>query len=1064
VTISIRTHLVTLACCLLLLQSIAVGQAPTAAQWSALDQQATDLYGQGDLPKAIVAAQQALQAAASPRESGRSLERLGFLYYISGRLEEGEKYLRESLRTREQVFGIDSLEYAETANDLAMLLRDLRKMDEARSLADRALATRVQTLGKTDLLLAESLNTLGTVYAFTGDYATAVSNFEKAMAIHESQSVSARASEEYGTLCVNLAGTYQRLGKYTLAESTFAKGLDALRVKPGETHPAYAASLLAYAALKVDLGHYVDAERLYEEAGRLVKAELGEDHPVYATLLNNRGFLFQSLGNAAAAAADYQRSLELKRKLYGPGSPLAVSTLRNLAHLTYAQNHEAGERLLAEAVDLYAKAANAPPFDYTSVLLGLERAQRDRGALSDAMATAQQALAVAAKGLGMRHPLYAAAVRDLGTIEAALGHADAERSLRDAIAIAEDVHGPNHPDLPAFLNALADFYVRRADYAAALSLYRRSFDIQDRFLDDALEIGSESFKAASMTTAADPVPALIAFQAKAANLTDARVLAFEAVTRRKGRVLEEVRSGRQRLRESTSTTVRRQLTDWQALLECRTSLTVALGYRDLKPSVVGTCTLDGTDLEGRYERLLSDLRTRWTSEGGIQAVRAIADLRERGDALEAALNRETGGTARNVLPASLDAIRRQIGDDELLVEFVSYEVSRPNAGGKERRYGAFVLSAGGMLEWRDIAAASAIDVSVRDLMTAANDWSVSIRNHELRAARSSEVTAQDALAVLSARVWGPLAPLIAGATNVRRLRIAPDAMLNLVPFEALTDGRRDLIERFAIAYVPAGRDLISQPPVGSPSSTPVVVVSPGASTTAAPLVSQSSIAFRAGGLTRLPSATLEAADFQKIVPHANLYATEDATERRVKALHGPSLLHIVGHGVIRGDQDCANRTCVSTALDASASAMTLSAIVLEEAYGRGRQSTDDGLLTPLELENVDLHGTEMLVLSQCQMANGVASIGEGVYGMRRAAAIAGARSFVAPLWNVDDRVQRTLMERFYTQLAAGKTRAEALREAKLSLRRAPGTASFLQWAPVILSGSGSALPPALFRR
>jgi CHAT domain-containing protein len=84
--------------------------------------------------------------------------------------------------------------------------------------------------------------------------------------------------------------------------------------------------------------------------------------------------------------------------------------------------------------------------------------------------------------------------------------------------------------------------------------------------------------------------------------------------------------------------------------------------------------------------------------------------------------------------------------------------------------------------------------------------------------------------------------------------------------------------------------------------------------------------------------------------------------------------------------------------------------------------------------------------------------------MRRAAAVAGARSFVAPLWNVDDRVQRTLMERFYTELAAGKTRAEALREAKLALRRVPATASFLQWAPVILSGSASALPPALFRR
>ena len=143
--------------------------------------------------------------------------------------------------------------------------------------------------------------------------------------------------------------------------------------------------------------------------------------------------------------------------------------------------------------------------------------------------------------------------------------------------------------------------------------------------------------------------------------------------------------------------------------------------------------------------------------------------------------------------------------------------------------------------------------------------------------------------------------------------------------------------------------------------------------------------------------------------------------------------------------------------------MALSAIVLEEAYGRGKGSSDDGFLTPLELQNVDLRGTEMLVLSQCQMANGLASVGEGVYGMRRAAAIAGARTFVAPLWNVEDGVQRTLMARFYADLAAGQTRADALRSREAAAPAVAATSSFLYWAPVILSGSASALPPALFR-
>src|SRR5262245_35798894 len=114
------------AIALLACQVVALGQGPAGNNWQALDARAADFYARGDLPQAITAAEAALNAAASPRESGKSLDRLGFLLYTSGKLPEGEKYLRDSLRIREDAFGADSLEYAETANDLSQLLRDLR--------------------------------------------------------------------------------------------------------------------------------------------------------------------------------------------------------------------------------------------------------------------------------------------------------------------------------------------------------------------------------------------------------------------------------------------------------------------------------------------------------------------------------------------------------------------------------------------------------------------------------------------------------------------------------------------------------------------------------------------------------------------------------------------------------------------------------------------------------------------------------------------------------------------------------------------------------------------------
>jgi CHAT domain-containing protein/tetratricopeptide (TPR) repeat protein len=1035
---------------LALSRTVFVAQSPQTPTWEALDARASELYAKGDLPHAIDAADAALRLAASPRETGRSLDRLGFLYYTSGKLEEGERYLRRSLETRESAFGVDSLEYAETANDLAMLLRDLRRMDEAARLARRAVETRERLLGGFALPLAESLNTLGTVSALAGDYSGGMSTMERALAIHESPAVTDRQSEEYGTLCINLAGTYQRLGKYDAAETTFQKGIDALRVKPGVEHPAYAASLLAYAALEVELGRYVEAERLYDDGGRLVEHELGADHPIYATFLNNRGFLYQSIGNAAAAAASYQQSLTLKRKLYGPGSLLAVATLRNLAHLTYSTDRRAGERLLAEAVDAYAQMGTPPPFDYTSVLVGLARAERDRGAIAEAQATATKAFDVSRAGLGERHPLFAAAMRELGlTLAAAGASTDAEQQLRDALRIAEQVHGPRHPDIAGFLDALADFYVGQRNYTAAERLFSRSLEIDAQYWTDVLEIGSESFKASSMASTIDRLPRLIAFQERAgAELPRARALAFEVVTRQKGRILEQVRSWRQRLEASASPAIQRNAKEWRAIVECRTSLTVALGYRDLKPAISGSCSLPGTELEGRFERLLSDLRSRWTADVGAGAARAIGELQARADALETSLNRLVGGSDPPIDPlhATVADVRRHLSDDEALVEFVSYRAAGIAANGEAtvRRYGVFVLNQT-RLGWADLGPAPPIDQSVADLLDAARDWSTSVANREEPPARASEQTAMGAQRDLSRRVWKPIAPLLAEAGHIRRLRIAPDAALNLVPFEALSDGR-DLIDSYTISYVPAGRDLVSARPATS-SSPPVVILSPGTKRLAA-----------------LENAAGEAADVRRWLPGALLYATANATEQHLKQLHAPSLLHIVGHGVVRGSGECGTVPCVSASIDSSTAAMSLAAIVLEEAYGRTSGSDDDGMLTALELQNMDLRGTELLALSQCQMANGLTSVGEGVYGMRRAAAIAGVHTIVAPLWNVDDRVQRQLINRFYQGLAAGDTRADALRRAKLLVRRSPHTSSFLYWAPVILSGAPGPLPASLFHR
>jgi CHAT domain-containing protein len=84
--------------------------------------------------------------------------------------------------------------------------------------------------------------------------------------------------------------------------------------------------------------------------------------------------------------------------------------------------------------------------------------------------------------------------------------------------------------------------------------------------------------------------------------------------------------------------------------------------------------------------------------------------------------------------------------------------------------------------------------------------------------------------------------------------------------------------------------------------------------------------------------------------------------------------------------------------------------------------------------------------------------------MRRASAIAGVKTFVAPIWKVADATQQKLMDRFYRELSAGAGRAAALRQAQLQFLRNLRTPSFLEWAPVILSGDPGPLPKTLFAK
>jgi hypothetical protein len=93
-----------------------------------------------------------------------------------------------------------------------------------------------------------------------------------------------------------------------------------------------------------------------------------------------------------------------------------------------------------------------------------------------------------------------------------------------------------------------------------------------------------------------------------------------------------------------------------------------------------------------------------------------------------------------------------------------------------------------------------------------------------------------------------------------------------------------------------------------------------------------------------------------------------------------------------------------------------------------------GLVFAQDVAALNLWATELAVLSACNTAMGDIKIGEGVFGLRRAFAVAGAKTLVMSLWSVPDRATALLMQRFFTNLQHGLGRADALQYAQNYIR------------------------------
>lgn len=776
-------------------------------------------------------------------------------------------------------------------------------------------------------------------------------------------------------------------GRYSEAEPLTREALQLYREALGPRHPTTLVTLNNLAVVVQHQGRYGEAESLYRETLELHRVAFGPHHPETLVTMNNLAAMLGHEGRYGEAEPLHRETLRLRREILGPHHPDTLSSMNNLALvLEHQGRYDEVEPLHRETLRLYREVLG-PRHPGTAASMNNLAEELDRqGRYGEAEALFEETLQLRREVVGTRHPDTLSGMNNLALVRWHQGrYRDAEPILREALDLSRDadVLGPAHPmTLLIQLNIVGDLAVQ-GRVSEAVTLQRQ---MEAQVLT---WLGAELYSTEAAPVRRKLVASQSTYQDIALSLAllpgagaDAGELAASALLRFKGLAVEE---------------------------EAYLARLVRLG-QDERIRTVAT----------EVRQLHQELAKLFQGGGSGQEVK---DLAGQLDAKELALGRISRDYASSlqVRNASLQDLRARLGPQSALLELRAYHPMDCKTWELGAWHWAGVLiSADGEIEVHDLGAAT--DTRVHAIL-------------------NNDPSAETAAGVLYRKL---LAPFGARLAKLQRLYVAPDALLYLLPFGMLRDasGHR-VLDGLDLRLVQTGRDLL-RPPADLPAKGLVAVggidfdaaqIQPPDDAVSAALTQT------VEPLSRLRTATADAlrddftaleASGEEVRAISALYRVlrrdepvvivEGArpTKPWLLALPPPRVLHLATHGFYRVPKEPADRP------------MLLAGVALAGANRSLRQGGEDGILYALEAEDLNLEGTELVVLSACKTALGQIDYGEGVSGLVRALRTAGARNVLVTLRPVDDQGAKHFMQRFYfywlRQLSSDP--AAALRDAQ----------------------------------
>jgi len=744
----------------------------------------------------------------------------------------------------------------------------------------------------------------------------------------------------------------------------------------------YAEAANKLAGLYRSIGNFEKAEKLYRETLEIRKNTLGQTHPDYAVSLNNLALLYKDMGNFSRAEELYLKANEIIKNNRGKSTLSYATSLNNLATLYRDfEDYNTAEPLYMEALTTFINILG----DEKHILHGITLNNvavmfREIGNYTAAIPLQNKAIETIKGIAGTDHPSYATAINNLAILHKSMGnHSTAENLFKESVDLRKKTLNKNHPSYAKAMDNFAKLYYNSGNYKKADSLFKKANEIFFYNINQQFGFLTEKEKELYLNTLSERFDAHHSYSLTRQK-TNPSIIGetYNNILKTKGLLLKSSSAMRNAILTSNNDELINNYKKWI-----------------------------------QVKRQITQLNISESAEKNI----SVSELENEANELEKFLVRHSTEFSDfdDLLNFSWQDVQKNLKPGEAAIEFTHFPIEKDSI-----IYCALVLKHDSNYP---VMISLFEEKQLKNTINIKEDNSQEYINR-LYGKQSASNTE------LYNLIWQPLKKQL---NDINTIYISPSGLLHRISFAAINkDTNHYLLDCYnlrilnttANAGIDVGLDFTKKPTTTLFGGIKYSITSPANSPW--PYLSST---------LREVETIKETINEQTFV---QLITDKEATVERFKNLAPDSdILHIATHGfffpdpakkeaemerklkygevVFRG----INPTAMSRFTNNNDPLMRSGLVfagVNDYWITKEQNKMDYGVLTALEVININLRNNKLVVMSACETGLGDIVGNEGVYGLQRAFKIAGTNYLIHSLWKIPDRETADFMQTFYNLL------------------------------------------------